>query len=855
MLLFGGDKEEERDTRYDRENWENFPTHKNWLRHKAEQERHGDFLRQLHCSGTAKVCSHCRYINRLEQKLRHARVKPSDKAKCWFAGMPFSRKFSAKEPATVKPKYTAPITKYEAMLARHCDVPYMYIMDITRADRESRRLRYPDIVDEARRNKNYRRLVENVLGRSIGPKTQSCRVQKLQDMTKEEVTDDSDYIVVAPKVRKTPMNVGWVEEDGQDINARINIAGLDQTCKAVARYSVLYLMYKRNFKLSTIRKVLTYYKSHSHHIFSTYEGKTFNEIRQAEKEQAWVAKIKAAAPNSDTAALWIKKYWLKPLREILIVTKTPDIRRERTPMSDFQRKVKYYKDGGVIARATEGLSFDEVKAQRAAAALEARVAKFFKDPSMPQKYPGLDVDAIKIKLLQNKYPAFKDCDNLSDMKAKIANYKEKVYIDTLSKRYPGAKIMAQSAAEAAKAVDEYRKTIEYGVTAYFKDAGAMAKKYPGKTVPEIKEEQLAARLARKNARENLRSDIVKGASLNKTPLSCISIDLTKVTMHKTAVTGGMKAKPRFVNVTRDAVEWDSPIVPTQEKEYAELFPSEAEFTELPEPSRPLVQHASLVVAEKMEPKPQRKAPYEKKCTIKYHIGSVPFWNKSKQLVQSYSADVWASAGFAKISASRYPKNFREKLREQKPELGSAYQYENVEGKTDVCLITKPRSNLPKSELVDVEKAIEAASKICKKNIMMPKIETGCNKQKWEDIEPLIKKYFKGKTVHVYSREAPENYGNEAFNGKNIVQHRRINVASKGAVVAYCKHSVNMVPVVDCERDLVVAGATQEEFIQMVLSGQFDTVIKNRNAQNLRPGKSGVLMKECWTKNSECIEQI
>ena len=116
-----------------------------------------------------------------------------------------------------------------------------------------------------------------------------------------------------------------------------------------------------------------------------------------------------------------------------------------------------------------------------------------------------------------------------------------------------------------------------------------------------------------------------------------------------------------------------------------------------------------------------------KTTIINHVGPCPIKNCAKQLVQSYSADIKASAGFAKKSQDRYPNGFRENLREREPKLGRAYLYKNKDGGTDKCLITKEVSHAATSAIKDVEEAITDLSRKCRKTVHMPRIETGCNK--------------------------------------------------------------------------------------------------------------------------------
>lgn len=115
--------------------------------------------------------------------------------------------------------------------------------------------------------------------------------------------------------------------------------------------------------------------------------------------------------------------------------------------------------------------------------------------------------------------------------------------------------------------------------------------------------------------------------------------------------------------------------------------------------------------------------------------------------------------------------------------------------------------------------------------------------------------MKGHVVHVYSREKPADYGKEKTNSKELLRGKMVRTVRHESVVAYCKHSIGVQPVVGRERDLIVDGQDQEFFINDVLSGKYDSCIKNVDASRFKKGKSGCLIKECWTKNCERVDWL
>lgn len=143
-----------------------------------------------------------------------------------------------------------------------------------------------------------------------------------------------------------------------------------------------------------------------------------------------------------------------------------------------------------------------------------------------------------------------------------------------------------------------------------------------------------------------------------------------------------------INVPTGHIEWNTTKDHTDERSFSQVLPKPDEFQELPKPKRESMTHESLKIQQDQELKTYTEPQYERKTVIKYHIGKLPLFNTQMQLVQSYSADVLASAGFARVSQSRYPSNFREELAKQNPKLGKAYWYTNKGGLKDICLITK-----------------------------------------------------------------------------------------------------------------------------------------------------------------------
>lgn len=88
--------------------------------------------------------------------------------------------------------------------------------------------------------------------------------------------------------------------------------------------------------------------------------------------------------------------------------------------------------------------------------------------------------------LQAKYPMLKECMDVKEMVEEIKKYRELEFVNRIRSRYPNIQYQGSNASEIVKELEKYKNSIEYSVTAYFKDKGQAAKKYPGKTVQEIK---------------------------------------------------------------------------------------------------------------------------------------------------------------------------------------------------------------------------------------------------------------------------------------------------------------------------------------------------------------------------------
>lgn len=337
----------------------------------------------------------------------------------------------------------------------------------------------------------------------------------------------------------------------------------------------------------------------------------------------------------------------------------------------------------------------------------------------------------------------KNTGTIEEMKEGIKQFWEHKNLAQLKSHYPSHITEGRSYGEALAAVNEYKQSVEYGVNAYFKDKGVTASKYPGKTVAEIKAIRKEKRIARALAK----------------PVKVMNI-------HRLAF---VKMEARFLNIDTQG-KLSEGVQKEEPEQQQELLPENIVWKALPKVKSEVQTHSTLRLQAPIVDT-VRKAPYEKKTMIRHHIGSIPLQNMNRQLVQSYSKDVKASAGFARISAKRYPESFRENIRALKPEVGRAYNYQTNTGTEDMCLITKHNSTDSTSNLKDVKDALADLSKKCRKTIMMPRIETGCNKHNWNDIESLIDETMKGHTVHVYSKEKPDDYGREKNKYQRIYQRK------------------------------------------------------------------------------------
>ena len=117
------------------------------------------------------------------------------------------------------------------------------------------------------------------------------------------------------------------------------------------------------------------------------EGCSFAEMVQHFKLARWERWVRSyCQTDKEKADRWIKDYKLKPIKEILIVEKAKGL-LVRGPITEFQRKVRYFKDGGKTARETEGLSLEQVKEERRIKRLAERACAYFKDSTIGDKYP------------------------------------------------------------------------------------------------------------------------------------------------------------------------------------------------------------------------------------------------------------------------------------------------------------------------------------------------------------------------------------------------------------------------------------------------------------------------------------
>lgn len=698
MGLFSKADREVAEYKYSPQYWGLFKSHIKWLEYQEEQRNAKAYRASIGCSSdgrSSKWCAHCR-LNDRDEGCRRREPSSTKNNKKWNAGLPFSRAFKNSSDIQA-PKYGARITKYEAAMARHCDVPYRYVIDLTRGNVDTRALTMNEILEEAKTNTNYKKLVIAIMEkrfkkRVIFEEEQVTRVAREFNPT---VEDDftGEFFVKTPRMKEPKITV--VPAD----STKEAPLGLRRELASKCKFSVEYLLYKQQYSIKTIRQVLRRFDKKARDIFLSYKGKAFLEIVKEERIKKWTTAVDKVAKTPEQAATWKALYWLKPIKEIIIIEKHLGNFTSNANMSEFTRKVRYFKDGGVIARATPGKTLDEVIAKRRFDKNKENVDRFFQNTTYSKKYSGKTVTEIKLALLQEKYPVIEKTGDLTEMKEKIKQLREHETLNLLKTRYPAHVVEGKNYTEAIAAVNDYKESIEYSVNAYFKDNGITAKKYPGKPVPEIKAARKEARIARSLARPQRNMDIYRGSFERNAP-----------------VEWGI-----YYNGKRAVAEKEE----IQEEAKEQIPIEEVVWTPLPQPKMETRVHEALKLQTPVLDT-ERKTPFELKTVIKHHIGSVPLRNTRKQLIQSYSKDMKASAGFARISASRYPEKFRDNVRALKPELGKAYKYQTVSGSEDMCIITKINSTDRTSSLQDVKSALQDLSRQCNKSVMMPRIETGCN---------------------------------------------------------------------------------------------------------------------------------
>lgn len=214
------------------------------------------------------------------------------------------------------------------------------------------------------------------------------------------------------------------------------------------------------------------------------------------------------------------------------------------------------------------------------------------------------------------------------------------------------------------------------------------------------------------------------------------------------------------------------------------------------------------------------------------------------IVQSYGADLSLGAGFAKLSLSRYPRNFREQF--NRVQVGQCLQVPTVSGTTDYFLVTKVKSYTPSSLLGDITNALRDFNNKCKvQEVRMPKIECGLNGHSWPKIESLIKKRVYDKTITVHG-----NTENRRRWTRRYDTHYSI---ISGNVKMEPQHVTNTTYSKWRDYDINLRGVDPRLVVRAVLEGVFDESIMSCDVSTIRKGYSGILLKKSQTTGGADIK--
>lgn len=374
MGLFSKIDQGEDEYRYSPKYWDLFRTHREWTKHQEAQKSRALFRSSIGCTSdgrTAKWCAHCRLNDR--EQATTAPKPVSNSTKRWNTGLPYSRAF--RDCGASVPKYGAKATQYERMVARHCDVPLRFVIDLTRGTADTRAFTMDEIIEEAKNNCTYKMYVVAIMRKRFSKKLifpeKEVHIQT-PEISPSYTDNDTRGFVQKIKLHGQPRS--RVVPVKEDIQAPV---GLRKELVAKCKLSVEYLLYKQQLTIKTIRQILKKYGDKARDVFLSYKNKEFGEILKEERIKRWNKAVDKTAKTPEQAAIWKSLYHLKPIREIIMIEKHLGNFGNSPNIGEFTRKVRYFKDNGVIARATPGKTLDEVIAKRKYDQNKQRVDNFF----------------------------------------------------------------------------------------------------------------------------------------------------------------------------------------------------------------------------------------------------------------------------------------------------------------------------------------------------------------------------------------------------------------------------------------------------------------------------------------------
>ncbi|UHK03280.1 MAG: polyprotein [Hangzhou nephotettix cincticeps flavivirus 1] len=235
---------------------------------------------------------------------------------------------------------------------------------------------------------------------------------------------------------------------------------------------------------------------------------------------------------------------------------------------------------------------------------------------------------------------------------------------------------------------------------------------------------------------------------------------------------------------------------------------------------------------------------DKKVEIVEKDGYLDLKNTDVPLIQSIGSDLSMGAGIAKASLKRYPQNFREKI--HGAAVGTCIKVQTVGKATDYLLVTKLKSNTPFSLINDVKSAIKDLDrKLTDKFVMMPRIECGLNGHSWLDIKPILIQSLRDVQLNAY-------IGQERTRTWMMKRGKNYQICSYNSVIEP-QHISNM----NCARwndyDISLKGTNPRLVVRAILEGIFDKCVPKYNADNIKPGCSGLLLMRSKTSNPEKLQ--